>query len=80
MDRALHPEFSLTHFDGEHTRDIPISAPSGEVFELKHQIAAVASAIRNGTPVPASGVDGRWSVAMCLRAQESVKTGKVVSF
>jgi myo-inositol 2-dehydrogenase / D-chiro-inositol 1-dehydrogenase len=80
MDRTLHPTFSLKQFDGDQVREVPIDAPSGEVFELRHQIAAIASAIRTGADVPVSGEDGRWSVTMCLRALESVQTGKVVSF
>jgi myo-inositol 2-dehydrogenase / D-chiro-inositol 1-dehydrogenase len=80
MDRTLHPTFSLTHFDGTEPRKIPIHAPSGEVFELANQISAVAVAARTGSPVPASGEDGRWSTRMCLRAAESARTGAVVSF
>ena len=80
LDRTLHPVFSLKHFNGEEVMDVPIDTPSGEVFELAHQISAVAAAIRTGSSVPASGEDGRWSVAMCLRAQESVQTGKPVAF
>jgi myo-inositol 2-dehydrogenase / D-chiro-inositol 1-dehydrogenase len=80
MDRTFHPTFSLKHFDGERVHEVPIHAASGEVFELVHQISAVASAVRNGTPLPASGEDGRWSVRMCLRAQESVESGQPVSF
>ena len=80
LDRTLHPTFSLKHYNGEEVLDIPINAPSGEVFELAHQISAVAAAVRGGSPVPASGEDGRWSVAMCLRAQESVQTGRVITF
>ena len=80
MDRTFHPTFSLKHFDGEKVNEVPIHAASGEVFELVHQISAIASAVRNGTPLPASGEDGRWSVRMCLRAQESVESGQPVSF
>ena len=80
LDRTFHPTFSLQHFDGETVRDIPIEKPTGEVFELVDEITALAAAVRDGAPLPASGEDGRWSVAMCLRAQESVDTGRVVNF
>ena len=80
LDRTFHPSFSLKHFDGTEVREIPIEKPTGEVFELVDEINALAAAIREGTPLPASGEDGRWSVAMCLRAQESVDSGKPISF
>jgi myo-inositol 2-dehydrogenase/D-chiro-inositol 1-dehydrogenase len=79
LDRTFTPTFWLKHFDGESVREIPIDAPSGEVFELVHEISEVASAVRDGTPQPASGEDGRWSVRMCLRAHESVQSGLPVS-
>jgi myo-inositol 2-dehydrogenase/D-chiro-inositol 1-dehydrogenase len=80
MDRTLHPTFSLRHFDGENVREIAIEKTTGEVFELVDQITAFATAARDGTPLPATGEDGRWSVAMCLRAQESIDTGRPVNF
>ena len=42
--------------------------------------AGMAEAVRTGKPPRVTGEDGRWSVAMCLKAQESVETGKPVSF
>ena len=80
LDRTFQPIFSLKHFDGETVRDVAIDKPSGEVFELVDEITAMAAAVREGTPLPASGEDGRWSVAMCLRAQQSVQTGQPVLF
>jgi myo-inositol 2-dehydrogenase/D-chiro-inositol 1-dehydrogenase len=80
LDRTFHPSFSLKHFDGTDVREIPIEKPTGEVFELVDEVNAMAAAIREGAPLPASGEDGRWSVAMCLRAQESVDSGKAVAF
>jgi myo-inositol 2-dehydrogenase/D-chiro-inositol 1-dehydrogenase len=79
LDRTFHPTFSLKHFDGEAVHEIPIEKPTGEVYELVDQITAVAAAIRDGTPPPVTGADGRWSVAMCLRAQQSVASGSVVA-
>ena len=80
LDRTFHPAFSLKHHDGETVRDIPIAKKTGEVFELVDEITAVAGAIQSGRPLPATGEDGRWSVAMCLKAQESVDAGTVVFF
>lgn len=80
MDRTFHPTFSLKHFDGETLRDVSIEKITGEVFELVDEVTAMADAVRDGAPLPATGEDGRWSVAMCLRAQESVDTGKPVAF
>jgi myo-inositol 2-dehydrogenase/D-chiro-inositol 1-dehydrogenase len=78
MDRTLHPTFWMKHFDGENVRDVPITKITGEVFELEDQVALVAAAIRDGAPLCATGDDGRWSVAMCLKAQESVQTGRII--
>lgn len=80
MDRTFHPTFSLKYFDGANTQDIPITKITGEVYELEDEMASLAAAVR-GAPLPcATGEDGRWSVAMCLKAQESVETGLPVRF
>jgi myo-inositol 2-dehydrogenase/D-chiro-inositol 1-dehydrogenase len=78
MDRTFAPTFSLKLQTGETLADVPIEKPSGEVYELVDEIAAVVRAIRNGTPVPCTGEDGLWSVAMCLKAAESVESGMPV--
>jgi myo-inositol 2-dehydrogenase/D-chiro-inositol 1-dehydrogenase len=80
MDRTFHPTFSLKHFDGESVHDVRIEKITGEVFELVDQVNVVSAAVRDGSPLSATGEDGRWSVAMCLRAQQSVDTGKPVAF
>ena len=79
MDRTRHPTFSLRAFDGNEVTTVPIEKPTGELFELEDQIARMVSAIRGGTPLHCTGRDGRWSVAMCLAAEASVRTGQVVS-
>ena len=53
---------------------------TGELFELEDQVAVVVRAIRDGEPLSCAGEDGRWSVAMCLAAQESVESGRTVRF
>ncbi len=79
MDRTRHPTFSLRAFDGETVRDVPIEKITGELFELEDQIAMYVDAVRNQKPLACTAEDGRWSVAMCLSAQESVDTGKVAA-
>ena len=46
--------------------------------ELEDEIAMMVRAVREGVPPAATGADGRSSVALCLAAQESVETGRVV--
>jgi myo-inositol 2-dehydrogenase / D-chiro-inositol 1-dehydrogenase len=74
-DRTFEPTFGLRLQTGDTVSDVPIKTPSGEVYELVDEIAAVARAVRDGTPVPCTGEDGLWSVAMCLRAAESLESG-----
>lgn len=77
MDRTFHPVFSLKHHDGQAVQDIPIEKLTGEVYELDDEMAMMVRAVRHGTPVAASGDDGKRSVAMCLAAQRSVESGTV---
>jgi myo-inositol 2-dehydrogenase/D-chiro-inositol 1-dehydrogenase len=79
MDRTRHPTFSLRGFDGEQVREIPITRTTGELFELEDQIAMLAAAVRDNRPLSCTAEDGRWSVAMCLAAQQSVDSGTVVA-
>lgn len=80
MDRTRHPTFSLKAFDGEQVRTIPIEKMTGELFELEDQLAMFVRAITQQQPLSCSAEDGRWSVAMCLAAEQSVKTGLPVTF
>lgn len=75
MDRTRHPTFKLRAFDGNEVVDVPIDKPTGELFELEDQIVRVAEAIQSGRPLHCTAQDGRWSVAMCLAASDSVKAG-----
>jgi myo-inositol 2-dehydrogenase/D-chiro-inositol 1-dehydrogenase len=79
VDRTLHPTFSLRAFDGETVEEIQIDKITGEVFELEDQIAMLVRAIRGDGELSCSAFDGRWSVAMCLAAQESVESGRPVT-
>jgi myo-inositol 2-dehydrogenase/D-chiro-inositol 1-dehydrogenase len=78
MDRTFEPTFSLRLQTGETLSEVPLAKPSGEVYELVDEVAAVARAVRDGTPVPCSGEDGLWAVAMCLKAEESLASGQPV--
>jgi myo-inositol 2-dehydrogenase/D-chiro-inositol 1-dehydrogenase len=80
MDRTFEPTVSLQKLEGDQAVDVPIAKPSGEVYELVDQAAAFVRAVREGTAVGCSGEDGRWSVAMCLAAAESLTTGLPVHF
>ena len=75
MDRTLHPTFPSRAFDGEQVQQIQIDKITGEVFELEDQMAMLVRAIRRGGELSCSAADGRWSVAMCLAAQQSVEIG-----
>jgi myo-inositol 2-dehydrogenase / D-chiro-inositol 1-dehydrogenase len=79
MDRTFEPTFSLRLQSGDAISDVLIRKPSGEVYELVDEVAAVVRAVRDGTPVPCTGEDGLWSVAMCLKAAESLASGGPVA-
>lgn len=79
MDRTFQPTFSLHLQKGERGEEVPISQPSGEVYELVDEMRMFARSIRTGTPPACTGIDGLWSVKMCLAAEESLKTGNPVS-
>jgi myo-inositol 2-dehydrogenase / D-chiro-inositol 1-dehydrogenase len=80
FDRTFHPTFSLKHLAGETVADVPITKLTGEVYELVDQMEMVSRAVRDGAPLAATGQDGKWSVQMCVKAQESVERGCVVKF
>jgi myo-inositol 2-dehydrogenase/D-chiro-inositol 1-dehydrogenase len=79
LDRDFHPRFSLQYHDGEKSTVIPIEKITGEVYELEDEMAMMVRAVREGAPVACTGLDGKWSVALCLAAQRSVDTGQIVS-
>ena len=77
-DRTFEPTFGLKLMCGDRVEEVPIAKPSGAVYELVDQVARVAQAVRDGTPVACTGEDGRWAVAMCLAAQASLESGRPV--
>jgi myo-inositol 2-dehydrogenase/D-chiro-inositol 1-dehydrogenase len=81
LDRTFTPAFSLRHQRGEAGPvEVPITKVTGEVYELRDQVDLMVRAVGGNGQLAASGVDGRWSVAMCLAAQRSVDAGAEVRF
>ncbi len=80
MDRTFHPTFSLKYFDGEKIQDIELAKVTGEVYELEEEVAGITAAARGAELCCANGNDGRWAVALCMKAQESVDTSQVIKF
>lgn len=79
-DRTFEPTFQLHLQRGDFGEEVPIPRAAGEVYELVEQAEAfVRSALEGAEPI-CSGDDGRWSVAMCLKAQESIERGVPVRF
>ncbi|MHB8899535.1 MAG: Gfo/Idh/MocA family protein [Thermoguttaceae bacterium] len=79
MDRVRKATFFLKAFDGQKLEEVPIAGDAGELYELEEQIARMVAAVRDGAPSPCTGEDGKWSVAMCLATQMSVKLGRRVA-
>lgn len=79
LDRTRSPTFFLKASDGEAVQQIPISRAAGELFELDDQLTMMVRAVRERKPVATTGLDGKWSVAMCLAAEKSVRTGLPVA-
>jgi len=77
--RSPKPTFGLKYSRGTDLEEVSFADVAGEVVELERQIAALVRSVQDGTRPPADGIDGRWSVLLCLAAQESVDTGRPVS-
>lgn len=75
QDRTLAPSFFLKVFDGDTLIDQPIATASGEVFELREEIASCIRTFRTGEPPVADARDGLWSAGLCLVAEESIRRG-----
>ncbi len=73
LDRTLEPSFFLKIFDGEKLENFPFDKKSGEVFELREQIARCVQMVRGEAPPAATGRDGLWSAGLCLLAEESIR-------
>jgi len=76
LDRTLEPTAFLRVFDGEKLEEVKLTKQSGEVFELREEIAQSIEMVRTGKKPIASGLDGLWSAGLCLVAEESIRQGK----
>ena len=79
LDRTTEPACFLKVFDGEVLTEAPLARASGEVFELREEIAACVRCVRDHARPVASARDGLWSAGLCLLAEESIRTGRPVS-
>jgi myo-inositol 2-dehydrogenase/D-chiro-inositol 1-dehydrogenase len=73
LDRTLEPTCFLKVFDGEKLTEVELKKQSGEVFELREEIARCVQMARGEMPPAASGEDGLWSTGLCLLAEESIR-------
>lgn len=73
LDRTLEPEYFLKVFDGENLEEVKIEKHSGEVFELREEIAQCIEMVRTGKAPIATGMDGLWSAGLCLVAEKSIR-------
>ncbi|MGH9378633.1 MAG: Gfo/Idh/MocA family protein [Terriglobia bacterium] len=78
LDRSEHPAYSLEISRNGHMESLNVPGTPGEFYELKVEIAALASAIRQSAPLPISPEEARRAVELCLQAQRSLETGEVV--
>jgi myo-inositol 2-dehydrogenase / D-chiro-inositol 1-dehydrogenase len=76
LDRTLEPSTFLKVFDGEHLKEVPLQKQSGEVFELREEIAQCVAMLRTGKQPVATALDGLWSAGLCLVAEESIAQGR----
>jgi myo-inositol 2-dehydrogenase / D-chiro-inositol 1-dehydrogenase len=76
LDRTLEPTCFLRVFDGEKLEEVKLEKQSGEVFELREEIAQCVGMVRGTRKPIATGQDGLWSAGLCLVAEESIRQGK----
>ena len=75
IDRTDSPSFFLKVFDGEKLEDVKLEK-SGELFELRTEIARCVEMVRDGRAPAATARDGLWSAGLCLVAEESIRQKK----
>jgi myo-inositol 2-dehydrogenase / D-chiro-inositol 1-dehydrogenase len=73
LDRTFEPTFFLKVFDGTVVSEPKIERASGEVFELREEIADCVRMVRGESHRLATGMDGLWSAGLCLVAEESIR-------
>lgn len=71
--RSDKSSFGLQYGLGQQIQQMALEKPAGELLELADEIAAVAECVRTGAAPPCTGHDGRWSVQLCLAAEQSVR-------
>lgn len=66
-------------YDQNGTRhEVSIDRPAGETFDLKAEIDWIVKVLQHGGSVHAEGEDGKEAVRICLAADESLNSGKIV--
>ena len=80
LDRTFKPSFRLQMLTEEQVVEVPLGGTPGEVFELVEEMRMLTRAIKDDTRPGCTGDDGRWSVAMCLKAEESIALDRPVAF
>jgi myo-inositol 2-dehydrogenase/D-chiro-inositol 1-dehydrogenase len=78
--RSGQSQFGLRYGLGDQVHEESFEKPAGELLELADEVRVVAECVRSGNQPPCTGSDGRWSVLMCLAAEQSVRDEKVVAF
>jgi myo-inositol 2-dehydrogenase / D-chiro-inositol 1-dehydrogenase len=78
LDRTLEPTCFLRVFDGDKLEEVKLEKQSGEVFELREEIAQCVRMARGEATRVATGRDGLWSAGLCLVAEESIRQQRSV--
>lgn len=76
LDRTLEPSYFLKVFDGTTVEEVSFAKHSGEVFELRAEIARCIQMVRGEAAPGATGRDGLWSTALCLIAEDSIRQNR----
>lgn len=79
MDRSEKPSYSLEVSSGIGMEAVHLNGTPGELFELRQEMSALANALRDGAPLPITPDEGRRAVMLCMEAQRSLATGKVIT-
>jgi myo-inositol 2-dehydrogenase / D-chiro-inositol 1-dehydrogenase len=79
LDRSLTPTFELSvKRRGRGEPELVPIARSGELFELRDQLAATVAAFRDRRPL-VTGEEARKRVIMCVEAERSAREGREVA-
>lgn len=78
LDRTLEPSYFLKVFANDKLETVELKKHSGEVFELREEIAMCVRIARGEAQPVASGEDGLWSAGLCLAAEASVASKSIV--